>query len=211
MIVMDTNNTEYQQALMDLYAAVLKVLRLSGSSIFTEKERHEELIANMIAIMNSCGYQKSSQGHSPNSVEINPQQAVESNNGRVASVAPQVAPSIPVSKNVIGKRYAVKAEQDDNEYLFRRTKDRLEEGDNNRYFVLTVYDDGTGTFEMADDIVGEKFQILLDNKTSILDSQVVKTIGTISPTCSIVTRTIGEVVKNGKSWRVVKPLEIEFK
>ena len=35
---MDTNNTEYQQALMELYAAVLKVLRLSGASVFEEKE-----------------------------------------------------------------------------------------------------------------------------------------------------------------------------
>ena len=60
---MDTNNTEYQQALMELYAAVLKVLRLSGSSIYTDEGRNKELIANMIAIMNSCGYQKSPQGN----------------------------------------------------------------------------------------------------------------------------------------------------
>lgn len=208
---MDTNNTEYQQALMELYAAVLKVLRLSGSSIYTDEGRNKELIANMIAIMNSCGYQKTPQGDCLKNVEINQLQAMASTNSCGASVSPQTVTSKPVTKNVIGKRYAIKAEQDDNEYLFRRTKDRLEEGDNNRYFVLTVYDDGTGTFEMADDIVGEKFQILLDNKISILDSGVVKTVGTISPTCSIVTRTIGEVVKSGKSWRVVKPLEIEFR
>ena len=208
---MDTNNTEYQQALMESYAAVLKVLRLSGSSIYTDEGRNKELIANMIAIMNSCGYQKTPQGDCPKNVEINQLQAMASTNSCGASVSPQTVTSKPVTKNVIGKRYAIKAEQDDNEYLFRRTKDRLEEGDNNRYFVLTVYDDGTGTFEMADDIVGEKFQILLDNKTSILVSGVVKTVGTISPTCSIVTRTIGEVVKSGKSWRVVKPLEIEFR
>lgn len=112
---------------------------------------------------------------------------------------------------MIGKRYATMAEDDGNEYLFKRTKDRIEEGDINRYFVLTVYDDGTGTFEMTDDIVGEKLQMLLDNKSTLLSSGVVKTIGTISATSSIVTRTVGEVVKNGKSWRVVKPLEIEFR
>lgn len=208
---MDTNNTEYQQALMELYAAVLKVLRLSGSNIYTNKERHEELVANIMAIMNSCGYQKTSQGHDFNVVEVHSQQTAETTNVEMVSATPQVAPSIPTIQNVIGKRYAVKAEEDDGEYLFRRTKDRLEEGDNNRYFVLTVYDDGTGTFEMTDDIVGEKLQTLLDNKTSMLASGVVKTIGTINSTCSIVTKTLGEVVKNGKSWRVVKPLEIEFK
>lgn len=208
---MDTNNTEYQQALMELYAAVLKVLRLSGSSIYTDKEQHAELIANMMAIMDSCGYQKSLQEHDSKNIEVNPQQVVESATDQFTSAAPLMVTSMPITKNLIGKRYAIKAEEDDGEYLFRRTKDRLEEGDNNRYFVLTVYEDGTGTFEMADDIVGEKLQILLDNKTSILASGVVKTVGTISSTCSIVTKTKGEVVKNGKSWRVVKPLEIEFK
>ena len=53
---MDTNNNEYQQALMELYAAVLKVLRLSGTSVFTEKEKHDEMLANVLALINSCGY-----------------------------------------------------------------------------------------------------------------------------------------------------------
>ena len=49
---MDTNNNEYQQALMELYAAVLKVLRLSGTSVFTEKEKHDEMLANVLALIN---------------------------------------------------------------------------------------------------------------------------------------------------------------
>lgn len=210
---MDTNNTEYQQALMELYAAVLKVLRLSGASVFTEKERHDEVLANMMALINSCGYKKHSLSNNSICTANNQQQTsgLEIHTQKSVHVADQpIQPSL-TSKNMIGKRYATMAEDDGNEYLFKRTKDRIEEGDINRYFVLTVYDDGTGTFEMTDDIVGEKLQMLLDNKSTLLSSGVVKTVGTISATCSIVTRTVGEVVKNGKSWRVVKPLEIEFR
>lgn len=210
---MDTNNTEYQQALMELYAAVLKVLRLSGSCIITDKEKHDELLANMLAIMNSCGYKKgTSQGNISTCIVENTQntKTEEISTPQVTIAAAQVVEPIH-TKSLIGKRYATMAEEDGDEYLFRRTKDRLEEGDCNRYFVLTVYDDGTGTFEMADDIIGEKLQMLLDNKTALLASGVVKTVGTINATCSIVTKTMGEVVKNGKSWRVIKPLEIEFK
>lgn len=48
---------------------------------------------------------------------------------------------------MIGKRYATMAEDDGDGYRFCRTKDRVEEGDNNRFFVLTIYDDGTGTLK----------------------------------------------------------------
>lgn len=210
---MDTNNTEYQQALMELYAAVLKVLRLSGASVFTEKEKHDEVLANMMALINSCGYKKTSLSND-SICTVNNQQSIsrlETHSQQTSPIEEQLIQPISVSKNMIGKRYATMAEDEGNEYLFKRTKDRIEEGDINRYFVLTVYDDGTGTFEMTDDIVGEKLQMLLDNKSTLLSSGVVKTVGTISATCSIVTRTVGEVVKNGRSWRVVKPLEIEFK
>lgn len=210
---MDTNNTEYQQALMELYAAVLKVLRLSGASVFTEKERHDEVLANMMALINSCGYKHSSLSNDSICTANNQQltSGLETHSQQSVHVADQPIQPVFTSKSMIGKRYATMAEDDGNEYLFKRTKDRIEEGDINRYFVLTVYDDGTGTFEMTDDIVGEKLQMLLDNKSTLLSSGVVKTVGTISATCSIVTRTVGEVVKNGKSWRVVKPLEIEFR
>lgn len=210
---MDTNNTEYQQALMELYAAVLKVLRLSGASVFTEKEKHDEVLANMMALINSCGYKKPSWSNNSICTANNQQQTsgLDIHTHQSVHVADQPIQPVLTSKNMIGKRYATMAEDDGNEYLFKRTKDRIEEGDINRYFVLTVYDDGTGTFEMTDDIVGEKLQMLLDNKSTLLSSGVVKAVGTISATCSIVTRTVGEVVKNGKSWRVIKPLEIEFK
>lgn len=210
---MDTNNTEYQQALMELYAAVLKVLRLSGASVITEKERHDEVLANMMALINSCGYKNSSLSNDSICTANNQQltSGLETHSQQSSPVVKQPIQPISASKSMIGKRYATMAEDDGNEYLFKRTKDRIEEGDINRYFVLTVYDDGTGTFEMTDDIVGEKLQMLLDNKSTLLSSGVVKTVGTISATCSIVTRTVGEVVKNGKSWRVVKPLEIEFR
>ena len=210
---MDTNNTEYQQALMELYAAVLKVLRLSGASVFTEKERHDEVLANMMALINSCGYKKPSLSNGSICTANNQQQTsgLEIHSQQTSPVEEKPIQPISVSKIMIGKRYATMAEDDGNEYLLKRTKDRIEEDDINRYFVLTVYDDGTGTFEMTDDIVGEKLQMLLDNKSTLLSSGVVKTVGTISATCSIVTRTVGEIVKNGRSWRVVKPLEIEFK
>ena len=210
---MDTNNTEYQQALMELYAAVLKVLRLSGASVFTEKEKYDEVLAKMMALINSCGYEKPSLSNDSICTANNQQpiSVLETHSLQTSPVVEQPIQPISVSKSIIGKRYATMAEDDGNEYFFRRTKDRIEEGDINRYFVLTVYDDGTGTFEMTDDIVGEKLQMLLDNKTALLSSGVVKTIGTISATCSIVTINVGEVVKNGKSWRVIKPLEIEFK
>ena len=169
---MDTNNTEYQQALMELYAAVLKVLRLSGASVVTEKERHDEVLANMMALINSCGYKKPSLSNDSICTANNQQQTsgLEIHTQKSVHVADQpIQPSL-TSKNMIGKRYATMAEDDGNEYLFKRTKDRIEEGDINRYFVLTVYDDGTGTFEMTDDIVGEKLQMLLDNKSTLLSS-----------------------------------------
>lgn len=209
---MDTNNCEYQQALMELYAAVLKVLRLSGSSI-TDKVKHEELLAKMIAVISSYGYKSSLSENGTVFVDTEPKKTAttESYNSQVDSVVAQTTNTIHSTKNIIGKRYATMAEEDNNEYFFRRTKDRLEESDSNRYFLLTIYDDETGIFEMTDDIVGEKLQMLLDNKATLLAPGVVKTIGTISATCSIITKTAGEVVKRGRSWCIVKPLEIEFR
>lgn len=206
---MDTNNSEFQQALMELYAAVLKVLRLSGSNIITDSNKHDEMLAKMLALVNSCGCNSSSVAKC-SAVDAAIQQQTKMPK-HCEQPDESVALQVDRTKPVICKRYATMAEEDGGEYFFRRTKDRLEEGDNNRYFVLNVYDDGTGTFEMADDIVGEKRQTLLDNQSTLIASGVVKTIGNISATCSIVTRTLGEVVKKGKSWRVVKPLEIEFK
>lgn len=204
---MDTNNNEYQQALMELYAAVLKVLRLSGTSVFTEKEKHDEMLANVLALIKSCGYSSSTNGSFSASDYL---QKETKNEPYKQQTSPAGTP-VSLVKNMIGKRYATMAEDDGDGYRFCRTKDRVEEGENNRFFVLTIYDDGTGTFEMTDDIVGEKRQMLLDSQSTLLASGVVKSTGTITGTCSIVTRTVGEVVKNGKSWHIVKPLEIEFK
>mgnify|MGYP007099006333 FL=1 len=191
------------------YAAILKVLRLSESNIITDRDVHDEMLAKMLALVNSCSYKRSSGANcSAANVAIQQQAKVSI---PCEQQTEHVAYQTEHSKQVIGKRYATMAEEDDNEYFFRRVKDRVEDGDTNRYFVLTIFDDGTGTFEMTDDIVGEKLQTLLDNKNSLMASGVVKTFGTISSTCSIVTRTVGEVEKSGKSWHIVKPLMIEFK
>lgn len=210
---MDTNNNEYQQALMELYAAVLKVLRLSGASVFTEKEKHDEMLANVLALVNSCGYCSSTNDSFSASDYLQKEKETrpEPYKQQTRPAGTQANQPVSLVKNMIGKRYATMAEDDVDGYRFCRTKDRVEEGDNNRFFVLTIYDDGTGTFEMTDDIVGEKRQMLLDSQSTLLASGVVKSTGTISGTCSIVTRTVGEVVKSGKSWHIVKPLEIEFK
>ena len=208
---MDTNNNEYQQALMELYAAVLKVLRLSGTSVFTEKEKHDEMLANVLALINSCGYSSSTNSSFSASDYLQKETKPEPYKQQPSPAGTPANQPVLLVKNMIGKRYATMAEDDEDGYRFCRSKDRVEEGDNNRFFVLTIYDDGTGTFEMTDDIVGEKRQMLLDSQSTLLASGVVKSTGTISGTCSIVTRTVGEVVKNGKSWHIVKPLEIEFK
>lgn len=202
---MDTNNFEFQQALEELYAAVLKLMRLCGKDILTDDMKCKELTARMTALMAEYTQYTSDiqncQSEKPASMNLsdNPIQPQ------------QVQPVTSSNKVFVGNRFAVKAEEDGGEYLFRRTRDRIEDSDTDRYFILHIYSDNTGEFEMTDDIVGEKLQSLSDNKDFLLVNDVVKYSGSITATCRIVTKDKGQIIKKGKSWLITKPLEIEFK
>lgn len=202
---MDTNNFEFQQALEELYAAVLKLMRLCGKDVLTDDMKCKELTARMTALMAeytqyTSGIQNC-QSEKPASMNLsdNPIQPQ------------QVQPVTSSNKVFVGNRFAVKAEEGGGEYLFRRTRDRIEDSDTDRYFILHIYSDNTGEFEMTDDIVGEKLQSLSDNKDFLLVNDVVKYSGSITATCRIVTKDKGQIIKKGKSWLITKPLEIEFK
>lgn len=187
---MDTNNSEYQKALNDLYLAVIRVMKLANPNCLTGDMKRNELIAqlsNWTGLLNDDTNQV---------LDV------------VPPPSPMPLPSIPDIMQV-GKRYATAPEEDENKYYFKRTVELKTDGDS-RFFTINVYGDGSCTYEMKDDVCGEKLQTLVDNKDTMLSSHVVKYSGTPTANSQIITVAVGKAVKCGKSIQIVKPLEIKF-
>lgn len=193
---MDTNNSEFQKALNDLYIAVVRVMSLSNPNNLTDEMKRNELVAqlaNWTSLLRGGTYREVNSTPSSQPLSVDPSQS------QVKQV--QV-------------RYATAPEEDEGNFYFKRTIELNLQDPNNkddsRYFAISIYDDGTCTYEMKEDVRGDKLQILVDNKDTMLCDRVVKYSGTPSANSKIVTVAVGKGVKRGKSIQIVEPLEIKF-
>lgn len=198
---MDTSNSEYQKALNELFIAVVKVLKLSGSSCVTDAVRQQETIAKLASVLSSLNV---GVVNLPNSRPVDAPDVLP-----VDVPTPSLEPA-PVARTPVSTRYATAPEEDEGKYYFRRTVELTEEEDE-RYFAISVYDDDTCTFVMKGDVRGQKLQTLVDNKEYMLDCHVVECSGTPSANCGIENVEPGEAKKHGKSILITKPLKIRFK
>ena len=193
---MDTNNSEFQKALNDLYIAVVRVMSLANPNSLTDEVKRNELVAqlaNWTSLLNGGTY-----------CDVNP----------VSSSQPLTVDSPQSQVKQVEVRYATAPEEDEGIFYFRRTVElNIQDPnhkDDSRYFAISIYDDGTCTYEMKEDVRGDKLQTLVDNKDTMLCSSVVKYSGTPSVNSKIVTVAAGKGVKRGRSIQIVEPLEIKF-
>ncbi len=203
---MDTNNQEYQAALAELFAAVMKVLRLSGASCLTNEAKRQETVQRMMALLLEMGT------NITNSTNVITCEHTPKSTNPTISAPNQEAP-IPTteitSKSLVGKRYATIPEEDEGQYFFRRTVENSK--DESRFYAINIYSDGSCTFTMKDDVKGqEKMQILVDNKENLLNDRVVQYSGIPNVNSNIDTVEVGEAQRKGKSFLITKPLKIKF-
>lgn len=124
-------------------------------------------------------------------------------------VKPVTPPPTPIEKNKtkIGDRYAAcPVRQSDGSYILKNLKDERQEGST---FKITRYSDGTCDIELCD-LQGEARQIFKDTKSERMPSAVGKIIGDITPDKRIVNRKLGKGIIDGRSVRIIEPLEVEF-
>lgn len=112
------------------------------------------------------------------------------------------------SSEILDVRYAAcPIRQVDGSYTFKNLK---EERQPESTFKITRYKDGTCEFEMCD-LQGEARQIFKDNQSERMPSAVGIVYGEIAADNKIVNVKLGKGLMDGRSVKIIEPLEVEFK
>lgn len=106
-------------------------------------------------------------------------------------------------------RYAaVPIRLSDNNYMFKNLKDEVQPQAST--YKIEMYTDGSCEFELcALDV--EARQIFKDNQSERMPTTVGSSKGELTSDCQIITIKKGRGVVDGRSVRILEPLEVEFK
>ncbi len=125
------------------------------------------------------------------------------------TVSQPVTPQPPKQEKTIqDTRYAnCPIRQVDGSYMFKNLKD--EEQTESTYKIIR-YSDGSCEFELCN-LQGEARQIFKDNKANRMPAAVGTLIGEITAESTITTTKRGTGIQDGRSVKIIDPLEVEFK
>lgn len=124
-----------------------------------------------------------------------------------SDTSPAITVTNQGNKTKICDRYAAcPARQQDGSYILKNLKD---ERQLESTFKITRYSDGTCDIELCD-LQGEARQIFKDTKSERLPSAVGTIIGEITAEKRIVNTKPGKGIIDGRSVRIIEPLEVEF-
>lgn len=191
---MDTKNKEFQEALNELFNAVVKVMRLAGAGCYSDAVKNKFVLTKLTEFIASL------EQSSP---------CIENKEDNFNKCQEPLENTAGSNVTLVGTRYATAPEEDEDGVFFRRTVEMKTE-DDSRYYTINIYSDGTCTFEMKDDVKGQKLQTLVDNKDTLLNSKVVIYSGTPNSNSKIETISVGKAEKRGKSYIILSPLKIVF-
>lgn len=204
---MEKIQIELETYLYNQYMSNIEAIRRWCPNLLSTDMQKEALLIqlNRIIVSNNSSVEVEVDG---TSIQNN----VESNSTRTVLEATDEKKGVSPPKRVLKEyRYAKMAVGEDNDFYFKRTSDTFD--NNNHFFKLTIYTDGTGTFEMISpqELAPDMFQQLKDNIDDVMPSFVVNYVGSLNNGSNIENKELGELVKSGKSYRVIKPLKLEFK
>lgn len=195
---MDTNNREYQEALHELYVAMMKVMRLSGAACLDSNAIQQEITSRMFGMT----------GATYTAPQVDNTAVIHSQTPPLvtSNTTPPPASSVQAAKTVVETRYAYLPEEEDGQYYFKRTTN---ENDGQRYFQITIYSDNSCRFEMVPGIMGERLQHIKDS----LNMRAIRKQNEPGSNSCIVNIEPGICQKNeGRklSFTVTQPLTIKF-
>lgn len=180
-MAIDINSQEFANAWRLVSEAMLQFVQNGGQ--ISNFGSQESAFADI--------YNSSSPTTSSAQSQTNPQQLVSSTEG----------------KTKIGDRYAAcPIRQQDGSYIFKNLKDERQPEST---FKITRYSDETCDIELCD-LQGEARQIFKDTKSERMPSTVGAIIGEITADKRIVNTKLGKGIIDGRSVRIIKPLEVEF-
>lgn len=118
--------------------------------------------------------------------------------------------SVVKAEGNTGIRYSVSPKKSDDNWVFKRLSDKSQDDKQDGYFYKINLEGDTGTFEFMhrdSDINKINFDEIMPPKVVAVASGSVKRENAVE----IVTIESGRLVKDGKSWRVTKPVTVQFK
>lgn len=106
-------------------------------------------------------------------------------------------------------RYAaVPIRLSDNNYMFKNLKDEVQPQAST--YIIEMYSDGSCEFELCA-LDAEARQIFKDNQSERMPITVGSSSGELTSDCQIITIKKGKGVVDGRSVRILEPLEVEFR
>lgn len=97
-----------------------------------------------------------------------------------------------------------------NGYIFKGIGLKVEKQPNSMYKIIK-YSDGTCEFTMCENLDAESRQLFKDSQSTTMPPAVGHAVGEITDTNKIVNIKPGRGVVDGRSIKIVEPLEVEFK
>lgn len=131
----------------------------------------------------------------------------QTSSSRQSQTNPQSPALNQESRTKADDRYAAcPVRQTDGSYILKNLK---EECQPESTFKITRYTDGTCDIELCN-LKGEARQIFKDSKSERMPSAVGTVIGEITAEKRIVNTKLGKGIIDGRSVRIIDPLEVEF-
>lgn len=193
---MDTQNTQFQEVLNELYVALMKVMRLANPNGVTDEMKLQQIIASLSALSgSSCS--------STATVPI----VANGNTTEQVAISSQPKESI-ASVEIRETKYAQGPElrEADNLYGFRN-KDLDSEDNEQLCFKILIINDDNALFEMkTDDAVMNN----INNDSTLTPKEVIDLTGTPANGMKVHNTGRGILEKNGKFWMVKTPCKVEL-